>query len=155
MLKLLITSNNTGWTALVLRLGLGAVMFPHGAQLLLGWFGGPGFAGTMDTFTQMLHIPAPWAFLAIITEFFGSLALLAGAFTRLAAAGMAILMAVAVATVHLQYGFFMNWYGSQKGEGFEYHVLAGTIALALVIAGGGKWSVDSSIARKLASRAAK
>ena len=155
MLKLLVTSNNTGWAALVLRLGLGAVMFPHGAQLLLGWFGGPGFAGTMHTFTQMLHIPAPWAFLAIITEFFGALALLAGAFTRLAAAGMAILMAVAVTTVHLQYGFFMNWYGSQKGEGFEYHLLAGAIALALVIAGGGKWSVDSSIARKLAARAAK
>ena len=125
-------------------------MLPHGAQKLLGAFGGYGFSGTMNFFTQSMHIPAPLAFIAIATEFFGALALLSGILTRVAATGMLVLMAVAVATVHLQNGFFMNWYGSQKGEGFEYHLLVATLALVLMVAGGGKFSVDSLVARKFA-----
>lgn len=135
-------------TTFLLRITLGAVFFPHGAQKVLGWFGGYGFAGTMGAFTQQMHIPALFAFLAIMAEFAGSIALLLGLFTRVAAAGIAGVMAVAM-TMHWQHGFFMNWYGQQKGEGIEYHLLALGIALALVIRGAGRWALDSLISRKL------
>jgi putative oxidoreductase len=133
--------------ALVLRLVLGGVMLPHGAQKVLGWFGGPGLSGTMEFFTGTMGIPAPFAALAIAAESLGALALLAGAGTRVAALGIAAVMAGAVAMVHLPNGFFMNWFGNQKGEGFEYHLLAIGIAAALVVRGGGAWSVDRRIAR--------
>jgi len=136
-------------STLLLRLGLGAVFFPHGAQKVLGWFGGYGFEGAMGFFTGTMHIPAVFAFLAILAEFGGSLALLTGLFTRAAAFGIAVNMAVAVAMVHWQNGFFMNWFGNQKGEGFEYHLLAITAAVVLMIAGGGKFSADRAIAKKL------
>jgi len=134
--------------ALLLRLVLGVVMFPHGAQKMLGWFGGYGFSGSMGFFTQQLHIPAFFGFLAIIAEFFGSLALIAGFATRVAAAGILTNMIVAVLTVHASIGFFMNWSGQQAGEGFEYHLLAMGIALALIIRGGGAASVDRALTRK-------
>jgi putative oxidoreductase len=136
-------------SSLLLRLGLGAVFLPHGAQKVLGWFGGYGFEGTMGFFTGSLHIPAFFAFLAILAEFGGALALIAGFFTRIAALGIASLMVVAVAMVHWQNGFFMNWYGNQKGEGFEYHLLAVVIAVTLVVTGGGKFSVDRAIVQKI------
>lgn len=136
-------------TTLLLRVALGAVFFPHGAQKVLGWFGGYGFTGTMGFFTGMLHIPAPVGFLAIAAEFAGAIGLILGLGTRLAALGIAANMAVAVVMVHAQFGFFMNWAGNQKGEGFEYHLLAIAIALALVIRGGGQWSVDAALDRKL------
>lgn len=142
---------NSNATPLLLRVALGAIFFPHGAQKVLGWFGGYGFTGTMGFFTGALHIPWLFAVLAIAAEFLGSLALIAGLFTRVAAFGIASTMAVAVVMVHSQYGFFMNWSGTQKGEGFEYHLLAIAIALALIIQGGGKWSVDSLLARKFSS----
>jgi putative oxidoreductase len=128
---------------------LGAVFFPHGAQKVLGWFGGYGFTGTMGFFTGMLHVPAVFAFLAIAAEFAGALGLLLGLGTRLAAFGIFANMAVAVAMVHAPFGFFMNWSGQQKGEGFEYHLLASAIALALMLRGGGAFSVDSALDRKL------
>lgn len=134
---------------LLLRVALAAVMFPHGAQKVLGWFGGHGFSGTMQFFTQQLHIPAPFAFLAILAEFGGSIALFFGFLTRLSAFGIGATIAVAACMVHLPHGFFMNWSGQQKGEGFEYHILVVAIALALLIQGGGKWAIDSVIARKL------
>ena len=137
---------------LLLRLTLGIVFFPHGAQKVLGWFGGHGFTGTMGFFTGQMHIPAVFAFLAIAAEFAGSLALLAGLFTRVAASGIAGVMVVAVATVHFAHGFFMNWNGNQKGEGFEYHLLAIGIALALMITGGGKLSLDRFISERLRPR---
>jgi len=136
-------------TQLVLRVLLGIVFFPHGAQKLLGWFGGPGFGGTMDFFTSNLGIPAVLAFLVIITESFGSLALITGFFTRVAAFGVSCIMVVATYMLHWQNGFFMNWFGNQKGEGFEYHILAVGICLALMIKGGGKWSVDRWIAGRI------
>lgn len=129
-------------TAMVLRIVLGIVIFPHGAQKLLGWFGGYGFTGTMTYFTETMSIPALFAFLAIMVEFFGSLALITGFATRLAAIGIGVVMIVATLTTHLQHGFFMNWYGNQGGEGFEFHLLALAMALALVIKGGGKLSLD-------------
>ena len=97
----------------------------------------------MQFFTGMLHIPAAWAFLAIVTEFFGGLALIAGFLTRLAAIGIAIDMLVATFMVHLQFGFFMNWFGAQKGEGYEFHLLAIAIAVFLAIQGAGAFSLDS------------
>jgi putative oxidoreductase len=131
---------------LVLRLTLAVVMFPHGAQNLLGWFGGHGFRGTMAFFTKS-GIPAPLAFLAIMAEFLGPIGLALGLLTRVAALGLGVVMLVAALTVHGKHGFFMNWYGTQPGEGYEYHLLALGIALALVIGGGGAWSVDALIAR--------
>lgn len=131
------------YTLLMLRVGLGLMIVPHGAQKLLGWFGGYGFTGTMQYFTETMGIPWLFGFLAIMAEFFGGLALLTGALTRLAALGVGMVMLVAAWTSHLQYGFFMNWYGSQAGEGFEFHLLALTIALALVICGGGYASLDA------------
>src|SRR2546430_983735 len=92
----------------ILRLVLGVVFFAHGAQKLLGWFGGFGFAGTMGFFTGMMHIPAPLAFLAIAAEFFGGMGLILGFLTRIAAFGIAVDMLVAIATVHGAYGLFMN-----------------------------------------------
>jgi putative oxidoreductase len=134
----------------VLRLVLAVAFFPHGAQKVLGWFGGYGFSGTMGYFTGTLHIPTLFAFLAIAAEFAGAIALVFGLFTRAAAFGIGTTMIVAVAMAHWQNGFFMNWAGSQKGEGFEYHLLAIGIAVLLVIRGSGKWALDAAIARRLA-----
>ena len=139
-----------GWTGFILRLTLGLVMFPHGAQKLLGWFGGFGFDGTMGSFTQQMGVPWIMAFLVIIGESFGSLALLAGFLTRFAAASLAVIMLGAITMVHLPNGFFMNWFGQQKGEGYEYHLLAIGIAAALVVTGGGRWSVDREVAENIA-----
>ena len=137
------------WSSLIIRVTLGIVMLPHGAQKLLGWFGGFGFAGTMGMFTEKMHIPAVVAFLVIIGESFGSLGLITGFLTRLSAFGFLCIMLGAVAMVHWPNGFFMNWFGQQAGEGFEYHLLVIGMSLALLIAGGGKWSVDGAIAKKL------
>jgi putative oxidoreductase len=131
----------------ILRIVLGVAMFPHGAQKLLGWFGGYGYAGTMQFFTQNMKIPAVFAALAILAEFFGSLGLIFGVGTRIAALGIGAVMVVAVLTSHLDHGFFMNWAGNQKGEGFEYHILAAGIALTLLIVGGGRFSIDRLFAR--------
>ncbi len=134
--------------ALIARVALGVVMLPHGAQKTLGWFGGHGFSGTMGFFTQHMHIPAVFAFLAIAAESIGALALIAGVLSRMAALGVAAVMAVAIATVHGPHGFFMNWTGAQKGEGVEYHLLALALALIVLLYGGGKASVDGAIARR-------
>jgi len=140
MRKLLQTPNDQVLT--ILRLVLGIVFFAHGAQKMRGWFGGYGFTGTMGFFTGMLHIPAVFAFLAIAAEFFGGLGLIFGLFTRVAAFGIFCTMLVAVVMVHHQFGFFMNWAGTQKGEGFEFHLLALAITAFLMIRGAGAASVD-------------
>jgi putative oxidoreductase len=142
----LLKTNNSVST-FITRFSLGVVMFPHGAQKALGWFGGYGFHGTMGFFTGQMHIPALFAFLAITAEFAGSIGLITGFLSRMAAFGIAVNMVVAIVTVHAANGFFMNWYGNQKGEGFEYHLLTLGLALAVIIAGGGKWSIDSALAR--------
>jgi putative oxidoreductase len=144
--KLLQTNDDT--VALVLRLMLGVVFFPHGMQKLFGWFGGYGFEGTMGFFTGKLGIPALFAFLAIVAESFGAIALILGLGTRVAALSIAVEMAVAAMMLHVQNGFFMNWFGNQKGEGYEFHLLAVGMAVALMIAGGGKWSVDRALAKQ-------
>src|SRR6059036_1832474 len=138
--KLFATDDNTA-TA-VLRLVLGVVFFAHGAQKMLGWFGGYGFAGTMGFFTGAMHIPALFAFLAIAAEFFGGLGLIFGFLTRIAAFGIFSNMVVAVAMVHRHFGFFVNWTGAQKGEGYEYHLLVLAITAFLMIRGAGAASLD-------------
>lgn len=138
-----------GWTGLILRLTLGVVMFPHGAQKLLGWYGGFGFDGTMGFFTQQMGVPWLIALLVIIGESFGSIGLLLGLLTRFAAGSMAAIMLGAITMVHLPNGFFMNWFGKQQGEGYEYHLLVIGIAAALLVTGAGRWSADRVIAGKL------
>ena len=139
----------SSWLLLVQRVVLGGVMFAHGAQKLLGWFGGYGYEGTMGYFTGMVGLPYALGLLVIVAEFFGSLGLITGTLTRVGAFGIAAVMIGAVATSHMNVGFFMNWGGNLKGEGFEYHLLALAIAFPLMIKGGGLYSVDSFIARAL------
>lgn len=141
--KILATSDD--WTLTLLRLVMGAVFFAHGSQKALGWFGGYGFSATMGFFTQMMHIPAVFAFLAICAEFLGGLGLILGALGRIAAFGIACNMIVAVLFVHAPNGLFMNWTGQQKGEGFEYHLLAIAIALVIMVKGSGAFSVDRAL----------
>jgi putative oxidoreductase len=131
---------------LFLRVALGVMMFPHGAQKLLGWFGGYGYTGTMGYFTGTVGTPYAVGLLVILGEFFGSLMLIAGVGTRFAAASLVVIMAGAAWQLRGN-GFFMNWFGNQKGEGIELFILAIGIAVALAIVGGGKWSLDSLLAR--------
>ena len=141
--KLIATDES--WTGLILRVGLAVVIFPHGAQKLLGWFGGNGFDATMAAFTTQMHIPKLLAVLVIMAEFFGSLGLFIGAFARVGAFGITCVMLGAIAMVHWPNGLFMNWTGKQAGEGFEFHLLAITIGVAIMIRGAGRWSVDRAL----------
>ena len=141
-----LVSTPDDYTYTLVRLVLGVVFFAHGAQKMLGWFGGYGFHGTMGFFTQMMHIPAPLAFLAICAEFFGGLGLIVGLLGRVAAFGISINMLVAIFTVHIHNGFFANWTGQQKGEGLEYHLLALALLLVTMIKGAGALSVDRALA---------
>jgi len=141
-----LTHTTDDFTLTILRLVLGGVMFAHGAQKMLGWFGGYGFSGTMGFFTGTMHIPAVFAFLAIAAEFFGSLGLIVGLLGRVASFGIIATLATAAVMVHVP-TFFMNWNGNQKGEGFEYHLLAIAIGLAILIKGSGAFSIDRKIAR--------
>jgi putative oxidoreductase len=145
MLKRLMSTSNDVVLA-TLRLVLGVVFFAHGAQKMLGWFGGYGFHGTMG-FLEHVGLPAPVALLVICTEFFGGLGLIVGLLTRIAALGIGVEMIVAVFMVHLPNGFFMNWFGNQKGEGFEYHLLAIAIAATLLLRGAGALSADRALSK--------
>lgn len=147
MLKKLFTTDDDAGLALI-RIALGVVMFPHGAQKVLGWFGGYGWSGTMGFFTGQMGIPALFAVLAILAEFLGSLGLITGLLGRVAAFGILSNMVVAVLMVHGKVGFFMNWAGTLQGEGFEYHILAAAMALLIVWKGSGAYSVDRMIAVK-------
>ena len=141
--RLFATDDNTA-TA-ILRVVLGIVFFAHGAQKLLGWFGGMGFSGTMGFFTGAMHIPAPFAFLAIAAEFLGGVGLVLGFLTRIAAFGIGVTMMVAIVTVNSAVGFFMNWFGTQRGEGYEFALLVLAITTFLIIRGAGGFSVDRAI----------
>ena len=147
MLRKIVGTTND-WTLTVLRLVMGVIFFAHGAQKALGWFGGYGFSGTMGFFTNMMHIPAPFAFLAICAEFLGGIGLIVGVLGRIAAFGIACNMIVAILMVHGPNGLFMNWTGQQKGEGFEYHLLAIAIAVVLMARGSGAFSVDRALSAK-------
>ena len=149
MLKKLL-STTSDLTLTLLRLVLGIIFFAHGAQLLLGWFGGFGYDASMHAFTQQLHIPTALAFAAIMTQFLGGLFLIFGILGRLVSLGIAIYMLVSVLLVYLPNWLFMNWYGTQKGEGFEFHILAIAIAIVLMMHGSGAASVDLDVSRRIA-----
>jgi len=148
--KLIATDNDSATT--ILRLALGVIFFAHGAQKMLGWFGGYGFTGTMGFFTGVMHIPAVFAFLAIAAEFFGGLGLILGLLTRVASFGVFCNMIVAVALVHGQFGFWMNWTGAQKGEGYEYHLLLLAASALLMIRGAGAASIDRLLSLPVSNR---
>lgn len=149
MLQKIIQTNNSP-AAAVLRAVLGLVLFPHGAQKLLGWFGGFGFNGTMSYFTGTVHLPWIIAFLVILIEFFGSLMLITGTASRVAALLIIINFIGVIFTAHLDNGFFINWLGNQKGEGYEYHLLIIGMAASLLISGAGSFSVDRLLLRNRA-----
>jgi putative oxidoreductase len=135
-------------THTLLRLALAATMFPHGAQKALGWFGGFGFSKTVGFFVGN-GTPALLAVLIIAAEFLGSIALALGFFTRWSAFGIGLVMLGAVGLVHGHNGFFMNWMGNQKGEGFEYFIPVIAIAIVLMLKGGGRWALDRVLAERI------
>lgn len=145
--RLIATNPNIAPT--VLRVILGAIMIPHGAQKLFGWFGGYGLDATIGFFQQTWNIPAALTVLVASAEFFGGVGLVVGAFGRLAAAGIGATMVGAVMLQHWQNGFFMNWTGSQGGEGWEYHALALGLVLGVLMLGSGRWSVDRALSKAL------
>ena len=146
MKKILQTNENSAAT--ILRIVLGLILFPHGAQKMLGWFGGYGFNGTMGFLTGTAGLPWIIAFLVIAIEFFGAIALIFGFATRIVAVGIISLFAGIIFTSHFSNGFFMNWTGNLKGEGYEYHLLVIGIAVTLLVSGAGRWSVDHALQRK-------
>ena len=129
------------------RLVLGIVFFMHGAQKTLAWFGGYGFHATIQLFNTAWGIPARFTKLALATEFLGGVGLILGFLSRIAALGIAIDMLVAVAAVHLRNGVFMNWYGNQKGKGYEYHLFAIAICILIIVKGAGTLSVDRALTK--------
>src|SRR5512133_515090 len=148
MKKLLFTNSNN-WSALIARLALGATVFVHGAQKLFGWFGGYGFKGTMGFLTSQVGLPYALALLVILIESIAALMVVAGVLTRVAAFGIFGLFTIIMFKLHSANGFFMNWAGNQRGEGIEYFVILLGVALTVIIAGGGKASVDAALANSV------
>lgn len=144
-MKNILFNTNNDLTGLVTRLTLGLILLPHGAQKMLGMFGGYGFTGTMGFFTDTMHLPWIIGFLVILIEFMGALSLIAGFASRIWSALIIVLFLGIIFTSHLDNGFFMNWFGNQKGEGYEYHLLIIGISLVTLINGSGKYSVDEKL----------
>ncbi len=149
MIKTLLNTGCGDNGALIARLFLGIVILPHGLQKLLGLFGGYGFSATLDFFSGSMGIPMPIGFLIIVGESIGAVFLIFGFLSRISAAGIFIIMLGAIFMGHLQHGFFMNWFGNQQGEGFEYHLLVIGLSLVVLVQGGGRWALDSIITGKL------
>jgi putative oxidoreductase len=148
-IKQFFATDQHSWSLLVSRLALGAVLLPHGMQKVLGAFGGYGLSGTIGAFESM-GMPFIIAILVILAEFAGSIGVLLGAGTRFMAFSIALTMSGAMFLGgHIHNGFFMNWFGAQKGEGIEYFILVIGLALALIIGGSGKFSFDNLISKKL------
>jgi putative oxidoreductase len=135
-------STDPDWTLTVIRIVLGVVFFAHGAQKLLGWFGGAGLKETPRTMHEFLHLPVPLAFLAVMSEFLGGIGLTVGVLSRVAAIGVCVTMLSAIVMVHARHGLFMDWFGDRKGHGIEYHLLAIALAIAIVVRGSGAASLD-------------
>jgi putative oxidoreductase len=146
------TTNKTlDITLLLVRAVLGTVILAHGAQKLLGWFGGYGFEGTMGYFTGVIGLPHVFAFLIIIAESLGMIALIFGLLSRVVSGALIIIMGGAIAT-HAKFGFFMNWFGAQQGEGIEYHILVITLSAVIVLLGAGAYSLDRVLLGKWSAR---
>src|SRR6476660_1828135 len=129
-----VSSSAVDLALLIARIIVGVVFMAHGSQKLFGVFGGPGLSAVV----QMM---GPLGYLVTIGEFFGGLGLVVGFLARFSAASIIVIMVGAIATVHAQFGFFMNWGGNQAGEGFEYHLLAIAALLPIVIAGPGRFAI--------------
>ena len=142
LMLLHLISTDSDWTLCMIRIILGVVFFAHGSQKLLGWFGGPGLKETVHTLHESLGLPIPLALLAVAAEFLGGLGLIAGLMGRVAAGGIALVMLAAIVMVHRRYGLFLDWFGDRKGHGYEYHLLAITLATAIVVKGSGAASMD-------------
>lgn len=143
---LLTTHPNIGFS--IARLTLGIVIFPHGAQKLLGLFGGYGYSATMESFTTQMGLPSAVALSIIMIEFFGSISLVLGIFSRFWALSLTGMFIGIIFTTQLEHGFFMNWFGNQTGEGYEYSLLVIGLALSILLNGSGKCSLDSLISKK-------
>lgn len=141
-----IFNTHNDYTGLIIRLTIGIVIFPHGAQAMLGWFGGFGFVSTLEHLEQT-GLPSLVAVMVILIEFLGAILLIVGFASRLSAIAMGGLFIGIILKEHLPYGFFMNWFGDKEGEGFEYHLLMLGLCLALFIQGSGKYSLDSLISK--------
>ncbi len=148
MIEKILKTDRGDWGALIARVFLGVVILPHGLQKLLGLFGGYGFSATVEYFSS-IGIPGLIGVLIVMGESFGALFLILGLLSRISAAGIALIMLGAIVMIHSQFGFFMNWFGAQSGEGFEYHLLALGLSLVVLVRGGGKWALDSEITSKL------
>jgi putative oxidoreductase len=140
-----LTGTHADWIVGIARVVLGVIFFAHGAQKMLGWYGGSGLASSMRTFTEHLHLPSTLAFLVIAGELVSGVGLIVGLFSRIAAVFIALTMVGAIATVHFRFGLFMDWFGSQKGHGIEYHLPAIVLALVVVVKGGGAFSLDGLV----------
>lgn len=147
-MKDLLFASQDQWIGFILRLTLGIIMLPHGAQKMLGMFGGFGFNATVSYFTETMKLPWLISVLVVCIEFFGAVFLVAGFGTKVWSLGFIAVMIGAIATTNYVHGFFMNWFGTQQGEGFEYHLLVIGICIALMFTGGGRYSVDQLIAQK-------
>ena len=144
---------NGDWAIAIARIALGVVFFAHGAQKMLGWFGGTGLRTTVRIFRENLHIPTPLAVLAVAAEFLGGLGLIVGLFSRVAALGIAVVMCVALFAVHRKFGFFMDWYGDKRGHhGIEYHILVLALALVVIFKGAGALSLDQVLSHHLGAQ---
>ena len=135
-------STSPDWTLTLIRVILGVVFFAHGAQKVLGWFGGSGLKGTLHMMHDHLHLPIPVAILSVMSEFLGGAGLIVGLLGRVAAVGVCLTMVSAIVMVHWRNGLFMNWFGDRKGHGFEYHLLALALAIAIVARVSGAASLD-------------
>jgi putative oxidoreductase len=145
MKRTIFNTDSNNWAAALCRVALGAVLFPHGAQKLLGWFGGFGFDGSMGFFTGTIGLPWILGFLVILIEFFGAISIILGFATRVWSFAIVVLTVGIIQTSHSQFGFFMNWMGNQKGEGFEYFILMLGLSVSLIASGAGRYSIDGWI----------
>ncbi|MEJ1240280.1 DoxX family protein [Chryseolinea sp. T2] len=141
-MKQLLFYTGNEWMGLVIRLTVALVMLPHGCQKMFGWFGGYGYKATMDFFINSMKLPWTVSVLIIIIEFFGPIGLVVGFASKIWAAALITIMIGAIVTTNLKNGFFMNWFGNQSGEGYEYHLLVIGICLAIIMNGSGRLSID-------------
>ena len=148
MLNTLFNTDSSDNASLIARVFVGLVILPHGLQKLFGMFGGYGFSATLEFFSGSMGIPVPIGFLIIMGESVGAVFLIIGLLSRISAAGLLIIMIGAIFMGHFQHGFFMNWFGNQQGEGFEYHLLVIGLSLIVILNGGGRWSLDGMLFKK-------
>ena len=137
-----VLTTRAGYGLTILRVIVGIAFIAHGSQKLFGAFGGYGLEGTAQ-YMESLGL-TPGYLMALLSggaEFFGGLGLLVGLLARPAAALVTVLLLVAIFTVHIGNGFFM------ANDGFEYALALLGGALAVLIEGAGKLSLDRLIAR--------